>query len=106
MCDNKEEKLEIFECNAKEICCEMQKESLRRAIASLKENQDCSNTILAVLSAIYNTLSVYKCPPGSCLLKRVGWVYNQITPSLYRLYADESTKVDMLVAELEAFVNG
>ena len=106
MCDINEEKLEICECNAKEICCKMQKESLRRAIASLKANQYCSNTILAVLSATYNTLAVYKCLPGSCLLERVKWVYDNITPGNAGLYTSESTKVDMLIAELESFLNG
>ena len=106
MCDINEEKLEICECNAKEICCKMQKESLRRAIESLKANKNCSNTILAVLSATYNTLAVYKCLPGSCLLKRVKWVYDNITPGNVRLYTSASTKVDMLIAELEAFLNG
>lgn len=94
------------ECNAKEICCKMQKDSLRTAISSLQQNQNCSNTILRVLEATYNVLEVYNCLPGTCLLKRVQWVYDNITPGTGSLYTGEKTKLNMLIAELEAFLNG
>ena len=103
MCDIQKEELEICNCNTKEICCKMQEESLRNAIAGLKANKNSSNTIRAVLSATYNTLTVYKCMPGSCLLDRVKWVRDNIT-STWSLCTSESIQVDMLIAELEAFV--
>lgn len=92
-------------CNAKEICCKMQKDSLRVAILGLKSNQDCRNTIRRILDATYSVLDVYKCLPGSCLLDRVHWVYKNIGTGCDRLYKSEQVKVNMLIAELDAFLN-
>lgn len=104
MCQINEKSAETMECKCKQICCKMQNESLRRAIFGLKDNQDNSYAILTTLEAIYNLLSVYSCLPGTCLLKRVQWVYNNIEGG-DGLYHSERIKVNMLISELEAFLN-
>ena len=93
-----------IECKCKQICCKMQNDGLRKAIDGLKNYQFNSNTILDILSAIYNLLKVYSCMPGTCLLKRVQWVYDNVTSGNASLYDSEKIKVNMLIAELEAFL--
>ena len=82
----------------------MQNASLRCAIASLKNYQYNSNTILRILETIENLLTVYSCLPGTCLLKRVQWVYHNIARGTDPLWNDEKVKVNMLISELETFL--
>ena len=60
---------------------------------------------MLVLESIENVLTVYKCLPGTCLQKRVNWVYEHIKPGSASLYVSEKTKVNMLISELEAFLD-
>ena len=105
MCQISEKPAETMECKCKQICCKMQNDSLRCAIAALRHNQHNSNTILRTLEATYNLLAVYSCLPGTCLLKRVQWVCNNVTKGNAQLYASEKIKVNMLISELEAFLS-
>lgn len=105
MCQVNEKTTEIKECKCKEICCKMQRKSLRSAIRGLKIYQYNSNTVKRTLEAIYNLLEVYSCLPGTCLLERVKWVNDNITGGNGRLYRSEEIKVDMLIEELEAFLD-
>lgn len=101
----KEKEVKNMECKCKQICCKMQNQGLRCAINTLRARQNNTKTILGTLEAIYNSLSVYSCLPGTCLLKRVKWVYNNIQGGNGPLYTSEETKVDMLIKELEVFVD-
>lgn len=94
-----------MECKCEQICCKMRNDSLRCAINDLKKNQDDSNTILNILEAISNVIAVYSCLPGTCLLKRVQWVQNNVISGRTSLYESEKTKVNMLISELEAFLS-
>jgi hypothetical protein len=105
MCQINENTAETMECKCKQICCKMQNDSLRCAIDGLRNNQHNSNAILETLRAIYNLLLVYSCLPGTCLLKRVQWVYYNVKGNNEGLYADEKIKVNMLISELEAFLS-
>lgn len=101
----KEKEVKNMECKCKQICREMQNQGLRCAIKSLIVDQDSTKTILRTLEAIYNSLSVYSCLPGTCLLERVKWVYNSIARGNGPLYTSEATKVNMLIKELEVFLD-
>ncbi len=106
MCQSNEKTAETMECKCKQICCEMQNDGLRCAIDGLRNNQFSStNTILKILEAIYNLLEVYSCLPGTCLLKRVKWVHDNIREGHGGLYDNEKIKVNMLIAELKAFLS-
>ena len=105
MCQINEKPTETMECKCKQICCKMQNDSLRCAIDGLRNNQYNSNTILGTLEATYNLLAVYSCLPGTCLLKRVQWVYNNVLSGNEELYQSERIKVNMLISELEAFLS-
>ena len=101
----KEKEVKNMECKCKQICCKMQNQGLRCAINTLRVHRDNSNTILRTLEAIYNSLSVYSCLPGTCLLERVKWVYDNIEGGNAPLYTSEGTKLNMLIKELEVFVD-
>lgn len=105
MCEINEKPAETMECKCKQICYKMQNDSLRCAISGLKNNQNNSNTILRTLEAICNLLEVYSCLPDMCLIKRVQWVYKHVERGNAQLYESEKIKVNMLISELEAFLN-
>lgn len=101
----KEKEVKNMECKCKQICCKMRNQGLRCAINTLRARQNNTKTILRTLEAIYNSLSVYSCLPGTCLLERVKWVYDNIQGGNGHLYTSEATKVDMLIEELEVFLD-
>ena len=104
MCQINEKPAKTMECKCKQICCKMQNDSLRCAINGLRNHQNNSNTILRILEAICNLLTVYSCLPGTCLLERVRWVHRNILTGSTGLYDGERIKVNMLISELEAFL--
>lgn len=104
MCQINEKPAETIECKCKQICCKMQNDSLRCAIDGLRNNHG-SDTILRILESTYNLLAVYSCLPGTCLLKRVEWVYNNVKSVHTVLCTGERIKVNMLISELEAFLS-
>lgn len=95
---------DMCECNAKELCCKMQKESLRTAISKLKNNSDPGN-VLRILRAISNVFEVYDCLPNTCLLQRTKWVYDNISISNKYLCTGEKIFVEMLINEIETFLD-
>lgn len=105
MCQINEKTAETMKCKCKQICCKMQNDSLRCAIDGLRNNQHNRNTILITLRAIYNLLEVYSCLPGTCLLKRVQWVYDNVESGNASLYERERIMINMLISELEAFLS-
>ena len=113
MCEaNKNESTE-YHCNAKEICCKMQKDSLQLAIQNLKKikNRDLAESILCSISDV---LKAYKCLPCSCLLERIDKLLIKLIdagireygklPS-YDLSSGEIVNIKMLISELENFLN-
>ena len=98
------ENSETIKCDCKQLCCKMQNESLRLAISGLKSYQHSTPAILKTLDAIHNVLEVYSCLPGTCLLKRVEWVHNNIIGGTGALHPCERTAVNMLISELETFL--
>jgi len=94
----------MCKCNEKEVCCKMQKGSLRIAVESLKK---CEYTITveAVLDAMCNLLSFYKCVPSSYLIERVRWLKKEISKRNDSLNLENKIQINMLIAELEAFLN-
>ncbi len=96
---------ETMECNCKQLCIKMRNDSLRIAVSALKANTNNSNTILKILAGIRNSLKVYHCLPCSCLLQRIDYVCKNISIGAARLYPSEEAYVDMLISELNAFLN-
>lgn len=105
MCKINENSTEIVECESKQICCKMQTSSIRRAVRALRLNQGDTYAILKTLKSIYNLLEVYSCLPATCLLERVTWVYQNIVSDDLRLNKGERIMVNMLISELETFLN-
>ena len=93
-------------CECKELCCRMQKEGLRAAIKALEVPLQSTGAIRTLLSAVSNMLSVYNCLPAQCLIERVAWVHSNIRDAgVCSLYVTECDLVDMLIKELQTFVN-
>ncbi len=103
MCQINEESTETMECKCKQICCKMQYSGLNDAIDHL--NCSMSDNILKVLDAICNSLEVYSCLPGTCLLERAKWVRDNIACYKHSLNTGEMYIVNMLIKELKAFLN-
>lgn len=93
------------ECNEKKFCCKMQKNTLKIAIYQLKIKQYSTNVILGVLKSLDNLLSVYECQPCCCLQKEVERVSKNIKKRNGPLYKSEKVEINMLIAELEAFLS-
>ena len=103
-----EQKEEKFECPQNELCFKMRKESLRKGIDALKENnsRDC---IRQTLEMIHKMLITYECMPCEKLCKRITEVRNSIREEnciTRTLYDNNRIALNMLIAELETFCKG
>lgn len=104
MCKCKEGNTMECKCN-KELCCKMQKKSLQYAISSLKNNEHDRFETQRILKAIHSLLTVYSCLPGICLLKRIEEVQEHMDIYINSLYEYEKLERDMLIIELEIFLD-
>ena len=95
----------MHECNEKEHCCKLKKDSFEELINVLKDKKSNSNTILKTLEAIVNLFSEYECDSASYFIYRVKQTCKYIEPGDINLYQQEKTKLNMLIVELEEFLN-
>ena len=95
-----------YVCNQAKTCRKKYKENLRLAILTLKQNQNSSaNTVLFTLSTTNNLLSGLICPTGFELQEKITCLSKQIKPKSEILNSEEKRKLNVLIAELEAFSN-
>lgn len=106
MCQIDGKSTETMQCTGKDICCKMQKEGIRAAIDALRKNVDgvSSNSCYYIIGAIEDLLEGYYCLPRTCLIKRIQRVRKTIDCRT-ELCKSEKVKVNMLCAELEAFIS-
>ena len=99
-----EERNCTYTCDENALCCKIQSASIQSGLNAIKNNPDSREIILEVLDAITESLFNYNCKPRSSLRTRIFWVLNQIRPHGGTLTLGERAKLDMIVAELEAFI--
>lgn len=107
MCDNIKNSSNTAEvnCDCKSICQKMRDAGLRQAATTLSSNTDNTRIIVDTLSTIINILESYSCLPCRLIMRRTEYTLRNMQVGVGPLYPHESTRISILVEEINAFLD-